>query len=87
MILHCDLCGRPLEAADVVGETRRCIACSGPLDPAVLAGLNECWSQGQVEGHINRLKYLKRQSYGRAGLALLQQRVLQRSAAHGRFVT
>ncbi len=45
---------------------------------AVQAGLTERWSQGQVEGQINRLKLLKRASYGRAGLALLQQRVLQR---------
>jgi transposase len=45
---------------------------------AVQAGLTERWSQGQVEGQINRLKFLKRQGYGRAGFALLQQRVLQR---------
>jgi transposase len=45
---------------------------------AVQAGLTERWSQGQVEGQINRLKFLKRQGYGRARFALLQQRVLQR---------
>jgi transposase len=33
---------------------------------------------GQVEGQINRLKYLKRQMYGRAGLDLLRIRVLYR---------
>jgi hypothetical protein len=27
-----------------------------------------------VEGHINRLKLIKRQAYGRAGLAYLQRR-------------
>lgn len=34
------------------------------------------WSQGQTEGQVNRLKCLKRQMYGRAGFALLRQRVL-----------
>jgi transposase len=37
------------------------------------------WSSGQVEGQINRLKYLKRQMYGRAGLQLLAIRVLNRT--------
>jgi transposase len=44
---------------------------------AVKAGLTLPWSNGPVEGHINRLKLLKRQSYGRAGFAFLRQRVLQ----------
>ena len=43
---------------------------------AVKAGLTLPWSNGPVEGHINRLKLLKRQGYGRAGFALLRQRVL-----------
>jgi transposase len=34
------------------------------------------WSQGSVEGHVNRLKLLKRQMYGRAGFAFLRRRVL-----------
>jgi len=34
------------------------------------------WSQGQVEGQINRLKCLKRQMYGRACFDLLRLRVL-----------
>ena len=33
-------------------------------------------SQGQVEGSVNRIKLLKRQSYGRASPALLRARVL-----------
>ncbi len=45
-------------------------------DPAVRAGLSESWSNGQTEGQVNRLKLLKRQAYGRAGLAFLRQRVL-----------
>jgi transposase len=44
--------------------------------PAVKAGLTLPWSNGPVEGHITRLKLLKRQGYGRAGFALLRQRVL-----------
>jgi hypothetical protein len=31
---------------------------------------------GPVEGHINRLKMIKRQMYGRAGFELLRARVL-----------
>lgn len=46
---------------------------------AVKAGLTLEWSNGQTEGQINRLKLLKRQMYGRAGFALLRQRVLHRS--------
>ena len=46
---------------------------------AVKAGLALSVSNGQVEGQINRLKMIKRQMYGRAGLELLRQRVLQAS--------
>lgn len=34
------------------------------------------WSTGPVEGQINRLKLIKRQGYGRAGLDLLRARIL-----------
>jgi transposase len=44
---------------------------------AVTAGLTLDWSNGPVEGQVTRLKLLKRQGYGRAGFALLRQRVLQ----------
>jgi transposase len=43
---------------------------------AVTAGLTLPWSNGPVEGHVNRLKLLKRQGYGRAGIGLLRQRVM-----------
>ena len=43
---------------------------------AVQAGLTLKWNNGPVEGHSNRLKLLKRNMYGRAGFALLRQRVL-----------
>jgi transposase len=44
---------------------------------AVKAGLTLAWSNGVTEGRIHRLKLVKRQGYGRAGFALLRQRVLQ----------
>jgi transposase len=43
---------------------------------AVKAGVTLPWSTGPVEGHINRLKRLKRQMFGRAGLDLLERRFL-----------
>lgn len=43
---------------------------------AVIAGLTLPWSSGVVEGHVNRIKMLKRQMYGRAGFELLRKRVL-----------
>ena len=43
---------------------------------AVRAALTEHWSSGQAEGQINRLKLLKRQSYGWASFDLLRRRVL-----------
>ncbi len=33
--------------------------------------VSEPWSNGPVEGQINRLKTIKRSMYGRAGVALL----------------
>jgi len=43
---------------------------------AVLAGLTLVYSNGQVEGQVNKLKLLKRTMYGRAAFPLLRQRVL-----------
>ena len=44
--------------------------------PAVRAAFKLNWSNGQTEGHVNRLKFLKRQMYGRASIDLLRLRVL-----------
>jgi transposase len=44
---------------------------------AVNAGLRLPWSNGPVEGHITRLKLLKRQMFGRAKLDLLRRRFLR----------
>jgi transposase len=38
------------------------------------------WSNGPVEGHINRLKMIKRQMYGRAKFELLRARTLPLAA-------
>jgi transposase len=43
---------------------------------AVTAGLTLRWSSGAVEGHVNRIKMIKRQMYGRANPDLLRLRVL-----------
>jgi transposase len=43
---------------------------------AVRNALQEPFSNGLVEGHINRLKTIKRQMYGRAGFELLRVRLL-----------
>ncbi|WP_203237075.1 ISL3 family transposase [Streptomyces gilvosporeus] len=43
---------------------------------AVIAGLTLPWNSGVVEGHVNRIKMLKRQMFGRAGFQLLRRRFL-----------
>jgi transposase len=43
---------------------------------AVYPALREPWSTGPVEGHVNRVKRIKRQMFGRANFDLLRQRVL-----------
>lgn len=44
----------------------------------VTAALTYAWSNGPVEGHVNRLKMIKRKMFGRANFDLLRQRVLYR---------
>jgi transposase len=44
---------------------------------AVTAAITTAWSNGPVEGHVNRLKTIKRQMYGRAGFVLLKARVVK----------
>jgi transposase len=43
---------------------------------AVTAGLTLPHSSGKVEGHVNRIKMIKRQMYGRAKPDLLRKRIL-----------
>ncbi len=45
-------------------------------EAAVKAALAQPWSNDQTEGHVNRLKFYKRQMYGRAKFDLLRIRVL-----------
>jgi transposase len=47
---------------------------------AVRAGLSLIWSNGPTEGFIHRVKRLKRQAYGRAGVDFLRHRILAPSA-------
>jgi transposase len=79
---------RKREAEGLAGWMRQAEACGAPelvsfcqgvrRDwEAVVAGLSREWSNGPVEGHINRLKGIKRQMYGRATFALLRARVLR----------
>jgi transposase len=46
-------------------------------ESAVNAAITLPWSNGPVEGHVNRLKMIKRHMYGRAGFTLLKARVLK----------
>lgn len=43
---------------------------------AIENALSLPWSNGPVEGNVNRLKMIKRQMYGRAGFELLRRRVI-----------
>jgi transposase len=43
---------------------------------AVVAGLTHEWNSGPVGGHVNRVKLIERQMFGRATLDLLRRRVL-----------
>lgn len=43
---------------------------------AICEAITSSWSKGVVEGHVNHLKMLKRQMYGRAGFGLLKRRVM-----------
>ncbi len=48
----------------------------GGDEAAIRHALTEPWSTGPVEGHITRVKLVKRQMFGRANFDLLRQRVL-----------
>jgi hypothetical protein len=52
------------------------------IDPRLFVGLvTEKWSNGPVEGQVNRLKTIKRQMYGRAGVELLRARLIPLTVA------
>jgi transposase len=52
---------------------------------AVANGCSMTWSNGMVEGFVNKVKWIKRSSYGQAGFPLLQRRVLLHPAARERL--
>jgi transposase len=58
-----------------VGEMRGLAESLRQDEGAVAAALMEPWSNGPVEGQVNRLKAIKRQMYGRAAFTLLRARV------------
>lgn len=41
---------------------------------AIEAAITEPWSNGPVEGHVQKVKLIKRQCYGRAKLDVLRRR-------------
>lgn len=45
-------------------------------DSAIKGAVRTEWSNGQVEGQVNRLKLIKRQMYGRANFEVLKAKVL-----------
>jgi hypothetical protein len=47
---------------------------------AVEAAVTDRWSNGPVEGQVNRLKTIKRPMYGRAGVELPRARLIPLSA-------
>ena len=67
-----------LEAATSsgVGEFKRFAASLRRDYGAVQAALSLVWSNGQLEGQVNRLKRIRRSMYGRGKFDLLRRRVL-----------
>ena len=59
-----------------VGELKRFAASLRRDYAAVAAALSTGWSNGQLEGQINRLKGIKKAMYGRGKFDLLRRRVL-----------
>jgi transposase len=63
-----------MTAAPAAGEPAlRSLSPACADQDAVANGLSLRWSSGAVEGHVNRIKVLKRQMYGRANPDLLRR--------------
>ena len=72
----------------LVAWTERCMAAGVPEElrsfaeglrrdwPSVKAAVQLKWNNGRAEGHVNRIKLIKRKMYGRANFDLLRIRVL-----------
>jgi transposase len=64
-------------AANSMVSEIRTFGCRVLQDEAAVRAAMRCeWSNGPTEGHINRLKLVKRMMYGRAGFELLRARIL-----------
>jgi len=63
-------------ASSALAELKTFASGLGQDLPAVRAALEHWASNGQTEGQVNRLKFIKRQGYGRASFELLRKRVL-----------
>jgi transposase len=66
-------------AGSPCGEFRRFAASLRKDAAAVRAACSSPWSNGQLEGQINRVKVVKRVVYGRAKFDLLARRILCRT--------
>ena len=73
--VHCDQ-WRTDATGSAAKYSRQCALNLKKDEQAVRNACTMVWSNGQTEGHVNRLKALKRQMYGRAKFDLLRQRVL-----------
>ena len=80
--MMCSLRGQDLESwmaavdADDLPALRSFVVGLRRDQDAVTAGFTLPYNSGPVEGHVNRLKMLKRQMFGRANPDLLRKRVL-----------
>ncbi|GAA4384069.1 hypothetical protein GCM10023088_51980 [Actinomadura verrucosospora] len=63
-------------AGDDLPELRSFVTGLRRDQDAVAAGFTLSYSSGPVEGHVNRIKMIKRQMYGHANPDLLRKRVL-----------
>jgi transposase len=79
---HCDEFGAWITEVQQNGVKELRAFAKGLLKDAsaVRTGLSLSWSNGPTEGFVHRLKLLKRQADGRAGVDFLRHRLLPLSA-------
>jgi len=68
----------PLSKKSMIAEIKSFVSFLIKDLDAVVASIHYTYCNGVIEGQINRLKFLKRMIYGRAGFELLRKRVLYR---------
>lgn len=69
-------CWLESSCASVVKELKNFALGLKKDEAAVYEAIQQPWNNGPTEGHVNKLKFLKRQMYGRASFGLLRLRVL-----------